>query len=151
MINSADLKKIIDQANKDPAFFNQLFSDPTKALAGKGVSFDPQAKIGTCGGITCAWTCSWTGMLQKEAELGAKVADCGGITCSWSCAWTGMSRESIPAMSASSKVENCSNSCSWTCSFTGGAKEDLATRKAANCWGITCGWTCSWTGFLAKK
>lgn len=155
MVSETQLKQIADRAKTDPAFFNQMFSDPHAALRHAGIHAPDDARAREdCNGITCMWTCSWTGDASMRAAA-AEKSDCWGITCNWTCSWTGAAeRKQQAALREIASAADCGGiTCSWTCSWTGlsqaaAVKEGvrLGAVAAADCGGPTCAWTCSFTG-----
>lgn len=156
MVSETQLKQIVDRAKKDPAFFNQMFSDPQAAMRHAGVHATDEVRArADCAGVTCMWTCSWTG--QASARAASAEADCWGITCNWTCSWTGTAerKQQASLRQVGSAAECGGITCSWTCSFTGMVQAATVREgvkpgaiAAADCGGPTCSWTCSFTGLV---
>jgi hypothetical protein len=141
-----ELQAVLKKAKVDASFFEQLFSEPEKALANAGLSpeLTKEARSG-CATLTCGWSCQYTG--SKSAKVSDGKVDCG-LTCEWSCGWTaGVNSVGMKA-DAGLKTENCEVTCSYTVhrnneleQVRGKFEPDACTMTCSDTCGATCGIT----------
>jgi hypothetical protein len=144
-MSEGELQAVLKKARTDARFFEDLFTEPEKALKAAGFSPDLATTAPpACGTLTCGWSCQWTGA-AKNAEPGKSEAGCG-LTCDWSCAWTAATNI------AGKNTENCGSTCGLSCAYTDGktsegGKQDLAKihPECGRSCDVSCTVTCAKT------
>jgi hypothetical protein len=140
-MGEVELQAVLKKARTDPKFFEELFTDPQKALQAAGFSPDlATTSPPECGTLTCGWSCQWTGA-AKHAEPGKVEPGCG-LTCNWSCAWTAATDM------VTGKMKNCESTCGLSCSYTEGKTskggQETPAKIHPEC-GRTCDLSCTVT------
>jgi hypothetical protein len=135
-----ELQAVLKKAKTDASFFNQLFSEPEKALASAGFPPDlTKAAPLDCSTLTCGWSCQYTGGVAAESKEGC------GLTCEWSCGWTaGVNGEQQKA-DGYLKAQNCEVTCSYTVHATNEVQEETHGKFNPDACTITCSDTCGMT------